>query len=233
MSRRNKLEKFADLLQYPHVYESFEFREEKLTRTMSQKLTMRGKWRSLQFENDNPIVLELACGRGEYSLDLARRYPEKNFIGVDIKGARIWKGATIALEEKLKNVAFLRTRIEQLKLFFEKQEIDEIWITFPDPFKRDSQENRRLTAAIFLEKYQFLLKKGGVVHLKTDSDLLFEYSKQSIEDYPATRLLTVSDNIYKGELPQADLDILTYYEKQHLADKRTIKYLCFEYFDNG
>ena len=232
MSRRNKLEKFSKLLQYPHVYESFEFREEELTRTMSEKLIMRGKWRSLQFENDNPIVLELACGRGEYSLDLARRYPEKNFIGVDVKGARIWKGATIALEENLKNVAFLRTRIEQLELFFERQEIDEIWITFPDPFKRDSQENRRLTAAIFLEKYQLLLKKGGVVHLKTDSDLLFEYSKQSIESYPTTRLLKVSDDIYKGELPQADLDILTYYEKQHLADKKTIKYLCFEYFDN-
>ena len=232
MSRRNKLEKFSKLLQYPHVYESFEFREEELTRTMSEKLIMRGKWRSLQFENDNPIVLELACGRGEYSLDLARRYPGKNFIGVDVKGARIWKGATIALEENLKNVAFLRTRIEQLELFFERQEIDEIWITFPDPFKRDSQENRRLTAAIFLEKYQLLLKKGGVVHLKTDSDLLFEYSKQSIESYPTTRLLKVSDDIYKGELPQADLDILTYYEKQHLADKKTIKYLCFEYFDN-
>ena len=202
-----------------------------MTRTVNENLIMRGKWNSLQFENDNSIVLELACGRGEYSLDLARRYPEKNFIGVDIKGARIWKGATIALEENLKNVAFLRTRIEQLELFFEKEEIDEIWITFPDPFKRDSQENRRLTAKVFLEKYQLLLKRGGVVHLKTDSNLLFEYSKQSIENYPATNLLKVSDNIYDIDLPHPDLDILTYYEKQHLAENKTIKYLCFGYTD--
>ncbi|TVQ42988.1 MAG: tRNA (guanosine(46)-N7)-methyltransferase TrmB [Saprospirales bacterium] len=229
MSRRNKLEKFTDLLQYSHVYESFEFRDEKLTRTIQEKLIMRGKWNLLQFENNNPIVLELACGRGEYSLDLARRYPDKNFIGVDVKGARIWKGATIALQENLNNVAFLRTRIEQLELFFKKEEIDEIWITFPDPFKRDSQENRRLTAAVFLEKYQLLLKNGGVLHLKTDSNLLFNYSKQSIENYPATRLLKVSDNIYKDELPHPDLDILTYYEKQHLAENKSIKYLCFGY----
>jgi len=229
MSRRNKLEKFADLLQYAHVYESFEFRDKWLTRTINEKLIMRGKWRSTQFGNNEPLVVELACGRGEYSLDLARRYPHKNFIGVDIKGARIWKGATIALSEKLTNVAFLRTRIEQLELFFDSGEIDEIWITFPDPFKRDSQENRRLTAPIFLEKYQQLLNSGGIVHLKTDSDLLFEYSKESIENFSGAKLLKVSDNIYNGELPQQDLDILTYYEKQHLANKRTIKYLSFSY----
>ena len=231
MSRRKKLEKFADLFQYPHVYESFEFNDELLTRTETERLLMRGKWRPLQFQNNHPLIVELACGRGEYSLDLARRYPAKNFIGIDIKGARIWKGATIALEEELSNVAFVRARIEQIELFFNTGEIDEIWITFPDPFMRDTQENRRLTAPIFLAKYEKLLNKGGKIHLKTDSDSLYEYSLDAVNTYPKTQLLTQSDNIYHRELPHPDLDILTYYEKQHLADNRTIKYLCFSYLE--
>ncbi|TVR86881.1 MAG: tRNA (guanosine(46)-N7)-methyltransferase TrmB [Saprospirales bacterium] len=227
MSRRNKLEKFADNLTYKHVYESFEFGDPVLTRTEIEKVKMAGLWHKLQFCNSHPILLELACGKGEYTLDLARRYPNKNFIGVDVKGARIWKGATIARTEKLSNVAFLRTRIEQIELFFAREEVSEIWITFPDPFPKEGKENRRLTSPPFLEKYQTLLKKGGVVHLKTDSDLLYKYSLKSVENFPNAQIYQSNSNIYAGELPNPDLDILTYYEKQHLEDGRTIKYLKF------
>nr|MBS0037574.1 tRNA (guanosine(46)-N7)-methyltransferase TrmB [Saprospiraceae bacterium] len=227
MAKRNKLEKFRDLLTYEHVYESFEFRSPELTRTQEEEKPMKDRWNAHQFQNDNPIVLELACGRGEYSLELARRYPKKNFIGIDIKGARIWKGATIALQENLNNAAFLRSRIEQLPLFFAPGEISEMWIIFPDPFKRDGQENRRLTSLVFLKKYVELLPAGGVVHLKTDSDLLFDYSLKSVSDFPSTSILNQNPDIYSGPLPHPDLDILTFYEKQHLEEGRTIKYLSF------
>ena len=227
MSKRNKLQKFSNLLELNHVYESFNFSDSRLSRTAGEEIQMAGKWNSCQFGNNNPIVLELACGRGEYSLSLARRYPERNFIGVDIKGARIWKGATIALEEGLSNVAFLRTRIEQLELFFEPEEISEIWIIFPDPFKKERQVNRRLTAPVFLDKYKRILRRGGAVHLKTDSDLLYNYSLESVGEFPKAHILKSSDNIRAAGLPHPDLDILTFYEKQHLEDGRLIKYLKF------
>ncbi len=221
------MEKFAENLTYKHVYESFEFGDPVLTRTENEKVQMAGMWHEWQFGNSHPIVVELACGRGEYTLDLARRYSDKNFIGVDVKGARIWKGATIARESKMENVAFLRSRIEQIELFFKAGEVSEIWITFPDPFPKEGKENRRLTSPPFLKKYQTLLKKAGVVHLKTDSDLLYNYSLESVENFPNARILQSNRNIYAGELPHPDLDILTYYEKQHLEDGRTIKYLAF------
>ncbi|TVR77264.1 MAG: tRNA (guanosine(46)-N7)-methyltransferase TrmB [Saprospirales bacterium] len=227
MSKRNKLEKFADLLEFPNVFESFQFKSTKLTRTPTEELEMAGQWNATQFLNSNPIVLELACGRGEYTLELARRYPQNNFLGVDIKGARIWKGASIAKAEGLQNVAFLRSRIEQLELFFNPGEVSQIWIIFPDPFKKDSQINRRLTSPIFLEKYRRILSSDGFVHLKTDSDLLYEYSLETINNQPGVELLHFNEDIYAGDLPHRDLDILTYYEKQHLEDGRTIKYLKF------
>ncbi len=231
MSKRNKLEKFADLLTYPHVYESFEYGNPVLTRTLGEELEMKGQWNSFQFENKNPIVLELACGRGEYSLDLARRYPQKNFIGIDIKGARIWKGARTALREKIPNVAFLRTRIEQLERFFTKGEVSEIWITFPDPFKKDGSENRRLSSSVFLHQYTQILNNGGPIHLKTDSEMLYEYSRQSVEAFPHTEITAECKDIYAGDLPHPDLDILTYYERQHLQNGLTIKYLQFSTTD--
>ena len=153
MSRRNKLKKFAEILSYPNVYENYDPKNPQLTGKDGALVDLRGQWASKHFGNDCPITLELACGRGEYSLDLGRRYPQRNFIGVDIKGARIWKGARIALGEGLPNVAFLRTRIEQIQLFFEPGEVSEIWITFPDPFfeKRQSQpqtDRRGLPGAV-------------------------------------------------------------------------------------
>lgn len=227
MSRRNKLEKFAELLGFPNVYENFDVHQPELTGLNGKTVDLRGKWSSEHFKNDRPIVLELACGRGEYSLGLARLFPEKNFIGVDIKGARIWKGAKIALEEKLNNVAFLRTRIEQITHFFDEKEVSEIWITFPDPFLRKSKANRRLTSPNFLKRYRQILQRKGLVHLKTDSPELYEFTQEVIQEDEQVVLITQNEDIYAGELPIKELAIQTYYERMHLADGRTIKYLCF------
>jgi len=147
MATRNKLQKFAELLRMPNVYECFDFMHPELTGKDGTLVELKGRWGADHFGNAKPITLELACGRGEYTVDLARQYPERNFIGVDIKGARIWKGARIALAEELHNAAFLRTRIEAIDHFFAPGEIAEIWITFPDPFLKKGKSNRRLTAS--------------------------------------------------------------------------------------
>ena len=141
MGKKNKLKKFADLLSYPNVYENYDPKFPALLKNKDTEADLKGRWASDHFHNNHPIILELACGRGEYTEALAEAYPECNFIGVDVKGARIWQGATSALEKKLFNAAFLRTRIEQISLFFGENEINEIWITFPDPFLRESKEN--------------------------------------------------------------------------------------------
>lgn len=228
MSKRNKLQKFAEVLELPNVYENYDPSEPKLTVGHGKTVDLRGKWAALHFENDAPIVVELACGRGEYSLALARRFPEKNFIGVDIKGARIWKGATIANREGIANVAFLRTRIEQLGYFFSKGEIAEIWITFPDPFPERDKANRRLTSPRFLEMFRELLVPGGTVHLKTDDHGLFEYSRETVSAIAGGNLHHNEEDIYRLEkLPIEELEIKTYYEALHLAAGKTIKYLRF------
>ena len=154
MSKKNKLKKFADLLVYPNVYENYDPKYPRLLKNKDEEVDLKGKWASDHFHNAQPIILELACGRGEYTEALAEAYPDYNFIGVDIKGARIWQGATSALEKGLSNAGFLRTRIEQIALFFDACEIDGIWITFPDPFLRESKENKRLTSTRFLDLYK-------------------------------------------------------------------------------
>ncbi len=227
MSKRNKLQKFAELLTFPNVYENYNPKEPQLIGLNGAEVDLKDKWRSQHFQNDHPITLELACGRGEYTLDLARRYPEQNFIGVDVKGARIWKGAGIALEEKLDNVAFLRTRIEQIALFFEPGEVDEIWITFPDPFLRKSKANRRLTAPNFLNAYRKILKPGGFVHLKTDEPNLYEFSLEVLAEDPQVNILYQDDDIYAKVLPFPELETKTYYENMHLAEGKKIKYIRF------
>ena len=227
MSRRNKLQKFAELLAFPNVYENFTPEEPRLIGAGGEPVDLKGRWASGHFGNDRPLTLELACGRGEYTLGLARRYPDRNFIGVDIKGARIWKGASTALEEGLGNVAFLRTRIEQIAHFFVPGEVDEIWITFPDPFLRNSKSNRRLTAAAFLDEYRRFLTPGGLVHLKTDSPELYEFTLETLAGYPAAELICRDDDIYAGPLPAGELELKTYYERMHLAEGRTIKYVQF------
>lgn len=227
MSRRNKLEKFAELLTFPNVYECFDPTHPRLIGLHGQEADLRGRWAGRHFQNDRPVVLELACGRGEYTLGLARRYPERNFIGVDIKGARIWKGARIALQEELKNAAFLRTRIEQIAAFFACGEISEIWITFPDPFLRSSKANRRLTSPRFLAEYRKILRPDGLIHLKTDEPNLYEYTLEVLSGTERAAILYHDDDIYGQALPAPELEIKTYYERMHLQAGKTIKYIQF------
>ena len=229
MSRRNKLEKFAELLTFPNVYQNYHYKDPILQGAHGKEADLKGSWCSEHFKNDAPLVVELACGGGEYTLALAELYPSKNFLGVDIKGNRIWKGARKALAANLKNVVFLRTRIEQLMHFFAPAEIDEIWITFPDPFLRKSKANRRLTSTHFLDTYSSLLKKDGEVHLKTDSPELFEFTLDTLQAYPSCELISAEDDIYGKTLIKPELAIQTFYEKMHLAEGKTIKHIQFRF----
>lgn len=225
MGRKNKLKRFAEVATFPNVFEidpaqvSFLSNEEGLSKDL------RGRWASNYFKNEHPVILELACGKGDYTLALARSHPSNNYIGVDIKGARIWKGAGTALEDGLQNVAFLRTRIEFIERFFAKEEVSAIWITFPDPF--EGKETRRLTSAPFLDRYRQILKKGGIVHLKTDSPLLYEFTLEVIHHDPACRVRYANPDIYSAPLNFPELDHKTYYEIKHLGIGRTIKYIQF------
>lgn len=229
MSKRNKLQKFAELLTFPNVYENFNPKNPQLIGVGGTPVSLRGCWAEAHFKNDRPITLELACGRGEYTLGLARRYPGRNFIGVDIKGARIWKGARIALNEGLDNAAFLRTRIEQIALFFAPEEISEIWITFPDPFLKKGKANRRLTAPRFLKSYRQILKKDGHIHLKTDSPQLYEFTLEILAEEKGVDLLYENGDIYAAPLPVPELELKTYYERMHLEEGRKIRYVRFRF----
>ena len=227
MSKRNKLQKFAEILALPNVFENFDPKAPQLLGQHGEAVNLKGRWRTGHFQKDRPITLELACGKGDYTLGLARRFPDRNFIGVDIKGARIWKGATTAHEEGLDNVAFLRTRIEQIAYFFEPGEVEEIWITFPDPFLKKSKTNRRLTAPRFLSEYRKILRDGGLVHLKTDERVLYDFSLEVLNSFDGVEMLYQRDDIYAHPLDFPELEIKTFYEKMHLADGRTIKYIRF------
>ena len=191
--------------------------------------TIRGKWREVQFKNDRPITLELACGRGEYSVGLARHFPDRNFIGIDKKGDRLWKGSTWAVEEGLLNVAFLRTQILYIESFFEPQEVDEIWLTFPDPRPRKRDIKRRLTNGRYLDMYKSLLKPGGYFRFKTDNTDLFNYTleelsyRNDLEDYSHTH------DLYTSDLRPECFDIKTKYEEMFTLKGETIKYLRFRF----
>ncbi|MEL6986524.1 MAG: tRNA (guanosine(46)-N7)-methyltransferase TrmB [Bacteroidota bacterium] len=224
---KNKLKKFADVLSFSNVYENFYPKDPKLAGKDGVVTDWNAQWSKNHFKNDHPLILELACGGGEYTLGLAKLYPDINFIGVDIKGNRIWKGASKALDQGIENVAFLRTRIEQIDLFFGKEEVDAIWITFPDPFLRNSKSNRRLTSPYFRNKYKAFLKKDAKVHLKTDSNQLYAYSISTILEDPTAKILYKNDNIYRHPLILEELNIKTYYEMMHLERQKLIKYLQF------
>ena len=200
-----ELETFENVLQYPK--------------------NMSGKWNEF-FKNRNPIILELACGKGEYTVGLAQLHPLKNFIGVDLKGNRIWVGAKKALQENLYNVAFLRTQIDKINEFFAKEEVEELWITFPDPQLRISKSKKRLTHPKFLRLYQQILKPGGNIHLKTDSPDLYRFTKRVVELYDC-QLLHDSDNIYSQQIIKPELKIKTHYELLDIAESNRIHYLCF------
>lgn len=216
---KNKLAKFAQMEGYPHVFQY------PWARISQESFPLKGKWRSDFFKNEHPIVLELGCGKGEYAVGLAERFPEKNFIGIDIKGARMWTGAKDSLEKGLSNVAFLRTEIELLEHFFAEGEIDEIWITFADPQMK--KVTKRLTGTRFIERYLRLLKKGvGLIHLKTDSPFLYTYTKLMV-DLNHFPIEESTEDLYAGEVVSDILDIKTYYEQQWIARGKTIKYLRF------
>lgn len=227
MARKNKLRKFAEVLSFPNVYECYNVQQPALVGVGMQPVDLKGKWQEQHFKNDNPITLELACGGGEYTVGLARLYPERNFIGVDVKGNRLHAGAKEALSEGLDNVAFLRTRIEIIDCFFDSNEVDEIWITFCDPFPRASKENRRLTSAYFHEKYRQILRPGGLVHLKHDDDDLVAFSLDTIVEDARCNLKLKNLNIYAAALPLPELSIKTRYEAMHLEAAKTIKYLRY------
>ncbi len=227
MSTRNKLQKFSELLRFPHVFENFSYEKPELHGEAGNIVDLKGAWNAAHFKNNQPITLELACGRGEYTAALAERYPQRNFIGVDIKGARIWQGATQCLEKGLTNGAFLRTRIELVDRFFGENEVDEIWITFPDPFLKDSKSNRRLTSAWFLNVYRNFLKKGGIVHLKTDSPVLYDFTLEILAADEQCTLLYASEDLYAAPLAYDELDVQTYYEAKNISGSGVSKYLRF------
>lgn len=227
MARRNKLRKFEELRSFPNVYENLNFSHPALTGQQGP-VTLKGEWANKHFGDDKPVVLELACGGGEYTVGLAQRFPDKNFIGVDIKGARIWKGANAAVESGITNAAFLRTRIEQICCFFAPGEVAEIWITFPDPFLKSSKSQRRLTSSSFLDHYRQIVRPGGKIHLKTDDKTLYEFTLDTLQREPGCLIEIASDDIYGGEgLPLAELEISTRYEEIHRALGKTIKYIRF------
>ena len=221
---KGKLAKFADMAEYPHV---FEYPYSVIDNVPFEG---RGKWHEL-FGNQNPIVLELGCGRGEYTVGLARLYPEKNFIGVDIKGARMWTGATESMREGLKNVAFLRTNIEIIDRFFDPDEVQEIWLTFSDPQMK--KVTKRLTSTYFMNRYRKFLIDGGLIHLKTDSNFLFTYTNYMVEKNALPVEFSTTDLYHSvlAEHPDTEdariLSIQTYYEQQWIDRGLNIKYLRF------
>ena len=222
---KNKLAKFADMATYPHVFQPAEIEP------LDKPHAMRGRWRESFFYNDNPLTLELGCGRGEYTVGLAEMFPEHNFIGVDIKGARMWTGATDSLRRGLSNVAFLRTRIEFIERFFAHDEVDEIWLTFSDPQMK--MPTKRLSSTYFLKRYRSFVKDGGLIHLKTDSNFLFTYTRCLLEANSLSPLVITSDlygeqeHLLLSEAQRRILQIKTYYEQQWIDRGIAIKYLCF------
>lgn len=189
---------------------------------------IKGNWRQDFFKNDHPITLELACGRGEYTVGLAALFPDRNFIGVDIKGERIWKGSSWAVEQGLSNVAFLRTQILLIENFFEAGEIDEVWITFPDPRPRKRDIKRRLTSPRFIEIYKQLAKPGSYIRLKTDNTQLYEYSLEVLQERKDISDFKFTSDVYQSELRPECFDIKTRYEQEFASKGETIKYLRFK-----
>jgi tRNA (guanine-N7-)-methyltransferase len=217
---KDKLRRFAAVKSFDNFFEP----------VIKEPFPLKGKWRTDYFKNNHPIVLELGCGKGEYTVGLGKHFPEKNFIGVDIKGARMFIGAEEALHLKMNNVAFLRTRIDFITDYFEKDEIDEIWLTFSDP--QPKKPRKRLSSPLFIERYRQILKPGGLVHMKTDSDLLFEYTEEQIKENNY-ECLELSWDLYGSIDDSIDpktreiFHIKTHYEQLFTARGATIKYCKF------
>ncbi len=222
MGSKNKLKRFNENKTFRNVVEPT--RDEVLNNT----LDLKGKWNEKFFKNSNPIVLELGCGKGEYTVGLAKKYPDKNFIGIDIKGARFWRGAKTAVEEGMNNVGFIRTQIELIDYIFENEEVDEIWITFPDPQIKYKRTKHRLTNHDFLQRYQKILKSNGIVHLKTDSEFMHGYTLGLLHG-EGHEVLYANHDIYHNEgAPEVVTSIQTFYEKQYLEKNKPITYIQFK-----
>lgn len=216
---KGKLEKFEEVAGFGNTLELTDFQD---SRTFKPK----GRWNKDIFGNDHPIVCELACGKGSYTVELARRKPHVNFVGIDIKGDRIWRGAKEALEENLDNVRFMRMYIDHLDEYFAPGEINEAWITFPDPYPRRPDRSNRLTSAKFLNIYQKVFVAGAQIHLKTDSESLFEFSKSSVANF-GCEIQEIVEDIYSERPDSEILTIKTDYEKRWLEEGKNIKYLSF------
>lgn len=222
MGSKNKLKRFKENETFDNVFQPN--RDELTQGTFS----LKGKWNEMIFKNKNPLVLELGCGKGEYSIALAKKYPDKNFIGIDIKGARFWRGAKTAVEEGIDNVAFLRIQIELIAYAFAEGEVDEIWITFPDPQIKYKRTKHRLTNSEFLERYKKILKPEGVVNLKTDSEFLHGYTLGLLHG-AGHEVLYANHNVYKHEgSPEEVTEIQTFYELQFLEQNKPITYIRFK-----
>ncbi len=223
MGSKNKLKRFKENETFSNVIQPT--REDVLNNT----LMLKGNWNRNFFKNENPIVLELGCGKGEYSLNLATMFPKKNFLGIDIKGARFWRGAKTALAEKINNVGFLRTQIELVDCVFDENEVDEIWITFPDPQIKYKRTKHRMTNPDFLNKYKKILKPNGMVHLKTDSEYMHGYTLGLLQGLGLTIEYAHHDVYGTTNAPKEVTNIQTYYESQYLAINKKITYLRFNF----
>ncbi len=222
MGNKNKIRRITEVAQFENVLEYTEF---------ENKSKPAGQWNHHIFKKPQPITLELACGKGEYTLGLARRFKGRNFIGVDIKGPRIWRGAKTAIEDNLENVRFLRIFIDHLDQYFGKNEVDEIWIPFPDPYiRKKSKRSKRLTSSKFLNIYRNVLKPGGLIHLKTDSPILYQFTLDTIREQGCRLKENLYDVYHIKPVPEL-LEIKTFYEQKHLAEGKTIYYVAFQLND--
>jgi len=219
---KNKLKRFRENETFKNVFQPSR------ADLVEGEYELKGNWRQLFFKNDNPLVLELGCGKGEYSVELAKKYPNKNFIGIDIKGARFWRGAKTAIEENIENVAFIRTQIELIEHVFAENEVDEIWITFPDPQIKYKRTKHRMTNSEFLKRYKKVLKSEGVVNLKTDSEFMHGYTLGLLHG-AGHEVLYANHDVYKQEgSPEEVTSIQTFYENQYLEQDKPITYIRFK-----
>ncbi|WP_299114598.1 tRNA (guanosine(46)-N7)-methyltransferase TrmB [uncultured Winogradskyella sp.] len=222
MGSKNKLKRFKENETFANVFQPT---REELT---DENYSLKGNWRKDFFKNNNPLVLELGCGKGEYTVGLAKRYLNKNFVGIDIKGARFWRGAKTALENNIPNAAFIRTQIELIDCVFAENEVDEIWITFPDPQIKYKRTKHRLTNLQFLERYRKVLKPNGLMHLKTDSEFMHGYTLGLLHGL-GYEVLYANHNVYKLEgSPEEVTEIQTFYENQYLEKDKAITYIRFK-----
>ena len=222
MGSKNKLKRFKDNETFSNVFQP--------TRELliASNFSLKGHWNNKVFKNSNPLVLELGCGKGEYTIALAQKYPNKNFIGIDIKGARFWRGAKTAIEDHIHNVAFLRTQIELIDYAFAKNEVDEIWITFPDPQIKYKRTKHRMTNSVFLQRYKTILKPEGIINLKTDSEFMHGYTLGLLHG-EGHEVLYANHDVYKQEgSPQEVTGIQTFYESQYLEQNKPITYIRFK-----